>query len=239
MSKNPQMDAARTEKRKQEVLECSFELFAKRGIESVTMPELAKAAGIDRSSIYRYFPNKADLAIAVSAQVWGRFTAQNDEEAGAGAGTAAERYEFWLESFLRLYRENRDMLRFNQFFNVYVANEKISAERMAPYTRVITQLKERFHDVYELAKQDGTLNTDIPEQKIVSTTLHLMLAAITRYAVGLVYLSDDSTPEEELTELKKMLTHRYVTRGQGAIRTVPTDPEGFSRNRACNPICNR
>ena len=64
--------------------------------------------------------------------------------------------------------------------------------------------------MYETAKQDGTLRTDIPEQKIFSTTLHLMLAAVTRYAVGLIYQGGE--PEEELTALKEMLMQRYTVR---------------------------
>ena len=50
--------------------------------------------------------------------------------------------------------------------------------------------------------------TDVPEEEIFSTTLHLMLAAATRYAVGLIYQGGD--PEEELTALKEMLMERYT-----------------------------
>ena len=44
-----------------------------------------------------------------------------------------------------------------------------------------------------------------------STTLHLMLAAVTRYAVGLVY-EGGTEPEKELTVLKEMLMGRYLAR---------------------------
>ena len=64
------------EKSKQRVLACSFKMFAEHGIESVTMPDLAKASDIDRSSIYRYFPTKADLVIAISSNVWENITTQ-------------------------------------------------------------------------------------------------------------------------------------------------------------------
>ena len=42
-----------------------------------------------------------------------------------------------------------------------------------------------------------------------AATLHLMLAAATRYAVGLVYL-DGSDPEQELRLLKNMFLREYV-----------------------------
>ena len=60
-----------------------------------------------------------------------------------------------------------------------------------------------------MGEQDGTLRTDVPEKKMFSLTLHLMLAAVTRYAVGLLY-DAGIDPEEELTELKDMLMRRYT-----------------------------
>ena len=53
------------------------------------------------------------------------------------------------------------------------------------------------------------MRTDVPAKKIMLTTLHLMLAAVTRYAVGLVY-TDGSDPDQELAVLKEMLMERYT-----------------------------
>lgn len=210
MSKNPEIDAARMEENKEKIVKLSFKLLAERGIEAVSMADIAKAVKYDRSSLYRYFQTKQDLVVAISAYVWGKFTAQNYERAGIEGLTAGQRYEFWLDSFLLLYREHRDILRFNQFFNVYVANEHVPAEQMEPFNQVIDTLAGRFHDCYELAQEDGTLQTDIPENEIFSTTLHLMLAAVTRYAVGLVYEPEAGyDPEPELVFLCDSIMEKY------------------------------
>ena len=66
-----------------------------------------------------------------------------------------------------------------------------------------------FHRIYEKAKIDGTVRTDIPENEIFSSTLHLMLAAVTRYAVGLVY-DGGTDPEQELRLLKDVLYSRFT-----------------------------
>ena len=125
-------------------------------------------------------------------------------------GTAADVYAFFLDSFLRLYRERADLLRFNQFFNVYVRSEKIDAGHLRPYGGMIDALRERFRAVYEKGRQDGTLRTDYPEEVIFSATLHLMLAVVTRYAVGLVY-DAGVVPEEELRLQKRMLLREFTT----------------------------
>ena len=59
---------------------------------------------------------------------------------------------------------------------------------------------------------DGTMRQDIPARKIFVTSLHLMLAVATRFAVGLVYQPVSAMkPEEELLLLKQMLLTTFTT----------------------------
>jgi len=206
--KNPVQTAAT----RQTFLENAFELFVSGSIEALTMSQIAKASGFSDMTLYRYFPSKPDLVVAVAVWKWEQFQNEYLEQrpsAGAEEATAAENFQFFLESFLQLYREHRDILRFNQFFNVYVESERIETGTLSPYRNMIEGLKTRFHSTYQKAGQDGTLRTDVPEEKMFSATLHLMLAAVTRYAVGLIY-DAGIDPEEELLELKDMLMQRYT-----------------------------
>ena len=61
-----------------------------------------------------------------------------------------------------------------------------------------------------MGRRDGTLCTDYPEEVIFSATLHLMLAVVTRYAVGLVY-DAGVDPEQELLLQKRMLLREFTT----------------------------
>jgi hypothetical protein len=70
-------------------------------------------------------------------------------------------------------------------------------------------IADHFHGIYEKALSDGTLRTDIPENEIFTTTLHLMLAVITRYSVGLIY--QNSNNEKELALQKTMLYSYYTS----------------------------
>ena len=81
---------------------------------------------------------------------------------------------------------------------------------MKPYRDIIEGLKGGFHEMYTRAEMDHTIRTEEPEEKMFSTTLHLMLAAVTRYAVGLVYIPEGGfDAEEELEKLKEALLLRY------------------------------
>ena len=208
MSRNPERDAERVAQTRQKIVETGFRVFAERTIDASNLIDVAKAAGVAMPTVYRYFNSKKALVMEVGTWVWKQYTEtyyRSDEVLGR---TAAEGYAHFLDSFIDLYHNHRDILRFNQFFNIYVQRADIPADTMRPYNDVIARLAQRFHALYERAKVDGTLRTDIPEEEIFSSTLHLMLAVVTRYAVGLVYDSGID-PEEELKFQRDMLIRAY------------------------------
>ena len=76
---------------------------------------------------------------------------------------------------------------------------------------MIRESEQRFHGMYERAKEDGTVRTDISEEEMFAATIHLMLAAATRYAIGLIYVPEQGADaESELLLLKEMLMSKYV-----------------------------
>lgn len=212
--RNKATDAVEMEKKRRDFLETGFKLFAEKAIDTVALPQIAKASGYGQTTMYRYFDKKPGFVVEVATWKWKQFREENQKrmpDLDFERMTAAEIYEFYLDSFLVLYKEHRDLLRFNQFFNVYVKSERIDAGTLQPYQGMIAELKDRFHKMYLKARQDGTVRTDEPEEKMFSKTLHLMLAAVTRYAVGLVYSPEGGfDPEEELMFMKNMFLREYV-----------------------------
>ena len=208
MGRNPERDARELAARKQKIVRAAFPIFAERTIEGVTMNEIAAACGMGVATLYRHYPTKTELVLATATWAWQEYLEEERAAAPAPGGTAAEGYAYFLELFVQMFRERRDLLRFNQFFNAYVQTEHIAGAQMAPYMAVIGSQAERFRLLREKAERDGTMRTDLPAQEVFSTSLHLMLAAATRYAVGLVYRSGD--PEQELELLKSMLLDRFT-----------------------------
>ncbi len=210
---NPEKDAAQMAANRQRFLETGFRLFTERTIAAVSLETVAKESGIGVATLYRYFGSKADLAVAVSAWKWEGFLEQlrQTPDASRRADTGAENFAFYLDSFLDLYKNHRDLLRYNQLFNVYLLGKEAERVRLEPYERVIARFAERFRLIWEKGARDGTLRTEIPWQEAFSATLHMMLAAVTRYAVGLVYRPEGAAePEEELLILRDLLLGRYT-----------------------------
>lgn len=209
MGSNSELTALKSNAVKQRIIDGAFLVFSKQGIESVKMTDVAESAGVGVATVYRYFGTKNDLVLAVGVRAWDEYISKT-VKAYDRSLTALESFGFYLESFLDLYRDHKDLLRFNQFFNVYIRSGQLDRGSMGAYIGVIEALGARFHNLYQRAIEDRTMRTDVPEAEVFSTTLHLMLAAVTRYAVGLVY-QGGSDPIQELTLLKQMLMREYAS----------------------------
>ena len=210
MGFKPEMYAERKAASREKILESGFRIFSEKTIDAVNLTEVADAANVGMATVYRHFGTKTALVLEIGTWIWSRYTRENWQKVENREMRASDFYEHFLDSFIDLYRNHQDILRFNQFFNVYVQREDIPKEQLQPYNRMIEGLARRFHRFYEMARVDGTLRTDIPENEMFSSTLHLMLAAVTRYAVGLVY-DGGTNPEQELLFLKKMLMNACCT----------------------------
>ena len=212
--RNKETDAVRIAARKRRIMEAGFRLFLEKGFEAVTMPEIAAASGVSRASLYLYYSTKVDLVIAVGAWKWDEYirSAQASKATErAAATTAAARMRLYLESFLDLYRNHRDLLCFNYVFNIYLKNVGSTSEQKKTYLDVVENLRVSFHEIFEQGRMDHTIRTDISEEMMFSSSFHIMLAATTRYAVGLVYLPESGTsPEDELIMLENLLLSKFV-----------------------------
>ena len=214
--RNTEKDEREMAERRERMLRTGLALFAEKGIEAVPLQAVADACGIGVATVYRYFNTKLGFVIAIGAREWESFFREVEEEFarnGGGAMNAAEELEFYLDSYIFLYREHPEILRFNQDFNGYIVHEKATLPQLADYTRAIAPFQNKFHLLYEKGLRDGTIRTDEPEQTMFNATMHIMLAVCGRYAQGVVVKG--SGPEDltyELMVLKDMILERYVRR---------------------------
>ena len=117
-------DAARN---RQRVLEAAGELFAERGVQAVTMSEVARAAGVAKGTVFQRFGDRAGLAQAlVDAAERELQGPARGGAAAAGPGVSSlppraraprarappprERLAAFLDALLTLTAEHRDLL---------------------------------------------------------------------------------------------------------------------------------
>ena len=202
------------EAKQQHILETAYELFSQKGIEQVSIPEIATKSGVGRATVFRYFTTKLDLVIAIGTWKWEEYILEHDallSEEEEEDLTGAELLEFYLDAFIDLYRNHADLLRFNYNFNSFLRYEAKEESQKNSYMTMVDRLEERFHGLFLRGIWDGTLNPEYTEAMMFSSSFHIMLAAVTRYAVGLVYMPKVGTDaESELLLLKEMLLDKFT-----------------------------
>lgn len=99
------LEAQRTEAAGDRILDAAGELFVARGVESVAMNDIARAAGCSRATLYRYFDNREALHTAYVH----RHARETNRQLAGLVGEIADPRERLLAALmhaLRLVREN-------------------------------------------------------------------------------------------------------------------------------------
>ncbi len=213
--RNAEKDAAEMSAKRELMLETGFKIFAENVIEAVSMNDIAKACNLGIATLYRYFSTKLDFVIAIGVKQWEDYYLEVEKsyrEHDGKSMTASQEFEFYLDSYIALYREHKDILRFNRNFDTYIRHEGATSEQMKTYNEAVNVFARKFHTVYVKAENDGTLRTDIPENRLFVSAMYTMLSVSAKYAEGLIYpCNSEQDMTEELLFLKDIILNAYIT----------------------------
>ncbi|MDT0331077.1 TetR/AcrR family transcriptional regulator [Nocardiopsis lambiniae] len=92
--------AAHRARTRERIMEAVDELIRSQGIDRVSMTDVANAAGITRTALYNYFPDKPTLLLAFTEEVNNRFVESYRRELPSGVSAARR-----LSAFVRLQLE--------------------------------------------------------------------------------------------------------------------------------------
>lgn len=96
--------------RRAQLTEIGLELLADRPIHELALDEVAERAGISRTLLFHYFPNKSDYYAAVVEHAGQRLLGARRAITEAPADWApAERVRFLIDGYLRLVESSRDL----------------------------------------------------------------------------------------------------------------------------------
>lgn len=209
MARNIARDEREAGRRKKQLLEAGFDLFSRHGIEAVSLQMVADAADVGIATLYKYYQNKLNLVIAISANVWEAVWKEVLQAVGPEELERRNAYqlvELYCDIMLRLYRERPELLRFSANYKSYICREGASEEQLAAQLDALKPINVLFHRKYEEAEAGGSIRTDLPEEELFTTITLTMLGMAERYAQGLVW-AGSSTGDygKELSHLKDML----------------------------------
>lgn len=209
MGRNVERDEKAARIRKDQIMRAGFRLAAQKGIEAVTIQEIADEAEVGVATMYKYYTNKVNLVVNISAFVWQEFMKDCQKEVPVEAlkkMNARELIAYFADMMIKLYTQQPDVLRFSSDFKTYINRETVPEEVLRVHLNPLAFLQELFHVQYEAAKENGCIRTDIPETVLYTTCSITMLSMAERYAQGIVWADNrQQNHEAELRSLKEML----------------------------------
>lgn len=194
-------DATKTKKL---LIETAYQLYSTKTIESVTYQEISNTCGISMATIFRHYPHKQDLVIAVATAMWHRVWEMMRQEKSARTlekYSAIRRLEYMLDSTIRLFKKEPGLLRLNADFDSYTLKEKMSAEQLKDYYDAVAPIRESFIWMYDKAAEDHTVRTDIAAKELFYDSVYTMISSAGRYACGTIW------PQRSSSECVKSLEH--------------------------------
>ena len=158
---------------REKILEVAENLFIKKGIDPVTIADIASASRLTRATIYKYFDNRKEIAFEIFKTIlshWRNIAAA--QVLSHGDNTGYQRIEKFLTSFceyLMTYpRETRFIAEFNYLYGrEWPARQVLHAlESLEDVRRIIVEYLRR-------GIQDGSLKSDLDPELTMAAIFNL------------------------------------------------------------------
>jgi AcrR family transcriptional regulator len=92
---------ADAQRNRDKIIDAARQLVRAKGMDAVSMDEVAKVAGVGAGTLYRHFPTKDDLYVAV-VEAWAETVNARVDEAMSSAGTDRDRLLAWLRVYVEM-----------------------------------------------------------------------------------------------------------------------------------------
>lgn len=209
MTRNAERDKLEADRRKTQLIEAGFELFARYGIESVSLSAVAKKADVAASTMYKYFQNKASLAVAISGRIWSDVWTTARERQGADTLAQMDPYqlfELYANTIIGLYLERPQILRYSANYKTYIRRENVPEGMLGEHLDPLRPIAELFLGSCKAAATGTPVRTDVSPEKMFSFLALTMLTMAERYAQGLVWTEvPKGAHADDLVQLKNLL----------------------------------
>lgn len=214
------------DERDRKVVACAAELFLERGLEDVTMVDIAKAANVGVATVYRHFSTKSRIAVEAATVLWERFNERILELVESDqflALNGLERLRMLLDGYCEAYDSQTGFVSFLDEFDHKVLAGDMARSELAKYGEKIDSFYTIFEDAYVLGRSDGSIRREVPFRSFYLALTHALMGVAQKLRRGEIIPSDDfSSGVEELRMIVDMALWSLVS-----TASVPT-PVGLS-----------
>lgn len=157
--------------------------FFQEGITSTEMKQIAMSVGISRSTLYRHYPQKAQLVFLSMANLLLNHYNESALRIVKSRASGLDKLMECLYSYMSMLRDYPDRLRFiNEFDQLYAGKYPDIAENeyfVASMQRIVGAYRQTILE----GQRDGSIRTDIPADTLASVAINMAAGMAQRVLV--------------------------------------------------------
>jgi len=189
------------------IIEAAERVFNRKGLDKTTMQDIATEAHMGVATVFRHFPKKDKLIVAVATRIVESQIETFDRVVNR-QGTCYEKLEQMLDTFIGFIgAEHSQNTKLLEAFESYAAQSTEPLEDLPLYTQAIGQIKSSLSQIVKDGINDGSLRADLPLEETLATVMHAfgLFAKKLSLQNSIPMLESDIDPDRQLLILKRVL----------------------------------
>ena len=184
------------------ITKIAADLFLQKGIASVTIKDVATAAGVGEATLFRYFSTKQNLVARAAGRMADEIHATYFDLTHADTGLG--KLEAFYGNFLRIYLEHPEYFRF--IFEFDATHD--TAVGLEEYEDTLLPYMQDYLDAYRLGREDGTVGEIADVRLFYLTTTHALMGLCKKLTMDRIVLSQDKEGRREIEALIELIVYR-------------------------------
>ncbi|WP_152393625.1 TetR/AcrR family transcriptional regulator [Paenibacillus guangzhouensis] len=189
------------------IIEAAERVFNRKGLDKTTMQDIATEAHMGVATVFRHFPKKDKLIVAVATRIVESQIETFDRVVNR-PGTCYDRLEHMLDTFIGFIgAEHSQNTKLLEAFESYAAQSTEPLEDLPLYTEAIGRIKNSLSQIVKDGINDGSLRADLPLEETLATVMHAfgLFAKKLSLQNSIPMLESDIDPDRQLLILKRVL----------------------------------
>jgi AcrR family transcriptional regulator len=193
------------------VLENIKNIMITKGLDGLTILDIAKEINIGEATIYRYFGNKLNLIIQVGISLWSDIFAElsKREKKASGYESIVSFFNYFIEGF----KSQKHVFAFLDQFDSLMIKEKATKDDLSIYDQKLFEIKLIFDDLFLQGIKDLSIKDNIDRDSYYYTTTHMILGICKKLASnGHILQSDELVSDISQIKLALDMCLHYIKR---------------------------
>ncbi|MFU1794040.1 TetR/AcrR family transcriptional regulator [Paenibacillus azoreducens] len=158
--------------RENSIIEAAERVFAKKGLEKATMRDIAEEDNVGIATVFRYFPKKDRIIVAVAARII-EMEAEAFQAILERPGTGIEKMEMLFDHFIEENSPNYlNRNKLIEAFESYAAQQAEPLDGIEEYYEATRKVFRIFERIIQICTEDGSVRSDMDARETLSTLVN-------------------------------------------------------------------